>query len=47
MRVAPFAREGESVAELLQRLDAALGKAMAKCIVSDEVLPEIRCLSSA
>jgi hypothetical protein len=42
MRVALVAREGESVAELLQRLDAALGRAMAEGIVIDEVLPELR-----
>jgi hypothetical protein len=42
MHVALVAREGESVAELLQRLDVALGKAMAEGTVIDEVLPEIR-----
>jgi hypothetical protein len=42
MHVALVAREGESVAELLERLDAALGKAMAENIVIDEVLPEIK-----
>jgi hypothetical protein len=36
------AREGESVAELLERLDAALGKAMPENIVIDEVQPEIK-----
>jgi hypothetical protein len=42
MRVALVAREGERVTKLLQRLDAALGKAMAEGIDIDEVLPEIR-----
>jgi hypothetical protein len=32
----------ESVADLLRRLDDALGKAMAEGIVIDEVLPEIK-----
>ena len=41
-RVALVAREDESVGELLQRLDAALGKAMAQGVVIDEVLPELR-----
>ena len=39
-------RDGETIAQLLERLDAALGKAMAEDIVIDEVLPEIkRCRS--
>lgn len=46
IRVALVAREGESVADLLQRLDTALGKAMAENIVIDEVVPEINRLQS-
>jgi hypothetical protein len=42
MRVALVAHADESVAELLHRLDAGLGKAMAEGVVIDEVLPEIR-----
>jgi hypothetical protein len=42
IRVALVAREGESVAQLLERLDAALGKAMAENIVIDEVVPAIQ-----
>lgn len=41
-RVALVAQDTETVAELLQRLDAALGKAMAEDTVIDEVLPEIK-----
>jgi hypothetical protein len=41
-RVALVCGESESVADLLQRLDAALGKAAAENIVIDEVLPEIK-----
>jgi hypothetical protein len=41
-RVALVCGETESVADLLQRLDAALGKAAAENIVIDEVLPEIK-----
>jgi hypothetical protein len=41
-RVALVCGESESVAELLQRLNAALGKAAAENIVIDEVLPEIK-----
>jgi hypothetical protein len=41
-RVALVARDTETVAELLQRLDAALGTAMAENTVIDEVLPEIK-----
>jgi len=42
MRVGLVARDGETIAQLLQRLDAALGKAMAENTVIDEVLPEIK-----
>jgi hypothetical protein len=41
-RVALVCRHGETVGQLLERLDAALGKAMAENIVVDEVLPEIK-----
>ena len=41
-RVALVCRDEESVQELLQRLDTALGKALAENKVIDEVLPEIR-----
>jgi len=41
-RVALVCGETESVAELLHRLNAALGKAAAENIVIDEVLPEIK-----
>jgi len=41
-RVALVARDSETVAELLQRLDVALGTAMAEDTVIDEVLPEIK-----
>lgn len=41
-RVALVGRDGESIAQLLERLDAALGKAMAEDTVIDEVLPEIK-----
>jgi hypothetical protein len=41
-RVALVCGETESVADLLHRLDAALGKAAAENIVIDEVLPEIK-----
>jgi hypothetical protein len=41
-RVALVARDTETVAELLQRLDVALGTAMADDTVVDEVLPEIK-----
>ncbi len=41
-RVALVARDAETVAELLQRLDVALGTAMADDTVIDEVLPEIK-----
>jgi hypothetical protein len=41
-RVALLAGDGETVAQLLERLDAALGRAMAENSVIDEVLPEIK-----
>jgi len=41
-RVALVCRDDETISELLQRLVAALGKAMAENTVVDEVLPEIR-----
>jgi hypothetical protein len=41
-RVALVCRDEESVQELLQRLDVALGKALAENTVIDEVLPEIK-----
>lgn len=41
-RVALVCRDGESIAQLLQRLDAALAKVMADDTVIDEVLPEIK-----
>jgi hypothetical protein len=41
-RVALVAGNGETVAQLLERLDAALGRAMADDTVIDEVLPEIK-----
>lgn len=41
-RVALVGRDRESIAELLQRLDAALDKAMADGTAIDEVLPEIK-----
>ena len=41
-RVALVCRETESVADLLLRLNAALGKAAVENIVIDEVLPEIK-----
>ena len=42
VRVALVGRDGETVAQLLERLDSALGKAMAEDAVIDEVLPEIK-----
>ncbi len=42
IRVGLVAREDETVAQLLERLDAALGKAMTEDCVIDEVLPEIK-----
>ena len=41
-RVALVGRDGETIAQLLERLDSALGKAMAEDTVVDEVLPEIK-----
>jgi hypothetical protein len=41
-RVALVCRDDESISELLQRLDTALGKAVAEDAVIDEVLPEIK-----
>jgi hypothetical protein len=41
-RVALVCGETETVANLLQRLNAALGRAAAENIVIDEVLPEIK-----
>ena len=41
-RVALVCRDDEPVSELLQRLDAALGKAMTENTVINEVLPEIQ-----
>ena len=41
-RVALVCRDDETVVELLQRLDAALGKATAENTTVDEVLPEIK-----
>jgi len=42
VRVALVCRDNETVGELLQRLDASLGKALAGNTVIDEVLPEIK-----
>jgi hypothetical protein len=42
VRVALVRRDKETVSELLLRLDAALGKALADNIAVDEVLPEIK-----
>src|SRR5450755_5073143 len=42
VRVALACGDKESVSDLLQRLNAALGKAAAENIVIDEVLPEIK-----
>ncbi|MGB6450869.1 MAG: hypothetical protein WBE92_08970 [Steroidobacteraceae bacterium] len=41
-RVALVGRDGETIAQLLERLDAAVGRAMAEDTVVDEVLPEIK-----
>ena len=46
VRVALVGRDGERIAQLLERLDSALGKAMAEDTVTDEVLPEIKCRRS-
>jgi hypothetical protein len=40
--VALVRRENETVAELLLRLDTALGMVLAEDVVIDEVLPEIK-----
>ncbi len=42
VRVALVGREGETIAQLMECLDAALGKAMTEDTVIDEVLPEIK-----
>ena len=42
VRVALVRRDDETVSELLLRLDAALGKAIAENTAIDEVLPEIK-----
>jgi hypothetical protein len=42
VRVALLSRDGETMGQLLERLDIALGKAMADDSVIDEVLPEIK-----
>jgi len=42
VRVALVGRDGETIAQLLERLDAALAKTMAEDAVIDEVLPEIK-----
>lgn len=42
VRVALVCGDNETVADLLQRLDASLGKALADNTVVDEVLPEIK-----
>jgi len=42
VRVALLRREKETVAELLLRLDTALGQALSNDTVIDEVLPEIQ-----
>jgi len=42
VRVALLCREGEKIAQLLERLDTALGTVMADDSVIDEVLPEIK-----
>jgi len=41
-RVALVGRRNETVTQLLQRLDEALGKFMSKGVVTDEVVPELR-----
>ena len=42
VRVALVGRDGETIAQLMERLDGALGKAMTEDTVIDEVLPEIK-----
>jgi hypothetical protein len=41
-RVALVCGDKETISELLQRLDASLGQAMAQNTIVDEVLPEIK-----
>lgn len=41
-RVALVSKDGETITQLLERMDTALGKAMAEDSVIDEVLPEIK-----
>jgi hypothetical protein len=41
-RVALVGRDAETIAQLLERLDATLGQAIAENTVVDEVLPEIK-----
>jgi hypothetical protein len=42
VRVALLSRDGETMGQLLERFDIALGKVMADDSVIDEVLPEIK-----
>jgi hypothetical protein len=42
VHVALLSRDGETMGQLLERLDIALGKVMADDRVIDEVLPEIK-----
>jgi len=42
VHVAILSRDGETMGQLLERLDTALGKVMADDSVIDEVLPEIK-----
>jgi len=42
VHVAILSRDGETMGQLLERLDTALGKVMADNSVIDEVLPEIK-----
>jgi hypothetical protein len=42
VHVALLGRDGETMGQLLERLDTALGKVMADKSVIDEVLPEIK-----
>ena len=42
VHVALLSRDGETMGQLLERLDVALGKVMADDSVIDEVLPEIK-----
>jgi hypothetical protein len=41
-RVALVCRDNETISDLLRRLDASLGKAMAENTAVDEVIPEIK-----